>query len=289
MTVARRAVRPFWLQPKWMVGHVLAVVLVVAFVNFGFWQLRRLDDRRTLNAAIESRSTLPVQPVDAVVDPAAGFGEVDGLEYRRVSAVGTYDAGASVLVRSRSLDGRPGFHVLTPLVIDGEAALVVNRGFVPFTADPGQALAAVGPPAGSVEVRGLLLGTQERQGIGPTDPPGLLSEIARVDLGRLQQQYGGDLYPLYLQLEAQVPANAGELPVVLPPPEQTEGNHLAYAVQWFVFAAIGAVGWPLLLRNAARERRAPPGAAPTAPFSVGSTSPHVGESTKNGVGARAAP
>ena len=276
--------RPFWLQPKWLVGHVLVVVLAVAFVNFGFWQLRRLEERRAVNAAIASRSALPAQPVGDVVDPASGFADVEHLVYRRVSARGTYDGDASVLVRSRSLDGRPGFHVLTPLVTDEGAALVVNRGFAPFTAEAAQALSATRPPTGEVEVWGLLLGTQEREGIGPTDPPeGVLREIARVDLGRLQQQYGIDLYPLSLQLEAQEPAPApGQLPVLLPPPAQGEGNHLAYAVQWFAFAAVGAGGWPLLLRATARDRRREAGPVADPPLLVASGTSAVHEATTNG-------
>ena len=247
---------PFWLRPKWVVGHVLVAVLVVVCVLAGLWQLRRLDERRTVNAAIESRSSLPVQPLDQVVDAGADLDQVGHLVYRRVTARGAYDADASVLVRSRSLDGRPGFHVLTPLVTDSGDAVMVNRGFTPFTDQPEQARIATRPAGGQVEVTGLLLATQEREGIGPTDPPeGVLSEIARVDLGRLQQQYGAELYPLYLQLHSQAPAPVAELPIALPPPEQSEGNHLGYAVQWFIFATIGAIGWPILLHNTARERR----------------------------------
>lgn len=283
MTAHRPGARPFWLQGKWILGHVLAVVLVVAFLSLGFWQLRRLEEKQTVNAAIEARSSLPVQAVEEVVSPAAGFDEVERLAYRRVSARGTYDADASVLVRSRALDGRPGFHVLTPLVDEEGAALVVNRGFAPYTPEPAEALAATQPPPGEVQVTGLLFATQERPGIGPTDPPeGVLSEISRVDLGRLQQQYGLDLYPLFLQLEAQSPAPANQLPVMLGPPQQSEGNHRAYAVQWFVFAAIGAGGWPLLLRNTARERRREARADLPDPLLVASTT-HVGASTENGV------
>ena len=275
MARSTKSQHPFWLRPRWVVGHVLVVVLVVAFVNLGFWQLRRLDERRTANAVIEARSSVPVQPLAEVVDPGAAFADVEGLPYRRVVARGTYDAEASVLVRSRALEGRPGFHVLTPLVTEDRTALVVNRGFAPFTADPAEVLAATRPPAGDVEVTGLLLGTQERQGIGPTDPAGgVLTEIARVDLGRLQQQYGADLYPVYLQLQAQSPP-PGELPVVLPPPEQSEGSHLAYAGQWFLFAAVGAIGWPFLLRHTARENRHPD------PFFVTSATQGVANVTEN--------
>ncbi len=259
--------RPFWLQPKWVVGHVLAIVLVVLFVNLGLWQLQRLDEKRERNAAIAARSSAPVQPVDEVVPAEAAPSEVDGLVYRRASARGTWDAGASVLVRSRSLGGRPGFHVLTPLVTGDGTALVVNRGFAPFTQDPQEALAATRAGPGPVEVTGVLLASQRREGIGPADPAeGVLTQMARVDLGRLQQQYGADLYPMYLQLTSQSPPQAGDLPVTLPEPEQDEGNHLSYAVQWFAFAAIGAGGWPLLLRHTAGERRPQPpatGAATT--------------------------
>lgn len=251
------------------------VVLVAVCLAAGFWQLRRLEERRDRNAAIEGRSAVPVQPVDEVVAADAGLAEGEGLAYRRVTARGAYDLDASVLVRSRSLDGRPGFHVLTPLVTGDGTALMVNRGFAPFTAEPAEALAATRPPAGEVEVTGLLLGTQEREGIGPTDPAsGVLTEIARVDLDRLQQQYGADLYPVYLQLASTVPAPASELPVVLPEPEQSEGNHLSYAFQWFTFAAIGAGGWPLLLRHTAREAR-------SRPFFVDTAVPGTAQPTKN--------
>ena len=277
--------RPFWLKPKWVVGHVLAVVLVVLFVNFGLWQLERLDEKQERNAAIEARSSAPVQPVDEVVPPGTTAPQIEDLVYRRASARGTWDAGASVLVRSRSLGGRPGFHVLTPLLTGDGTALMVNRGFAPFTQDPEEALAAARPEPGRVEVTGILMASQQREGIGPTDPAeGVLNQIARVDLGRLQQQYGRELFPMYLQLTSQSPPQPGDLPVALPEPEQDEGNHLSYAVQWFAFAAIGAGGWPLLLRHTARERHQHQSSPPPS-FFVDSPPPTGGDPTKNGRGA----
>ena len=237
------------LRPRWLVGTIIAVLLIVLFVNLGFWQLRRLDEKRDRNTAIEDRSSRPVQPLDEVVDPEARFDQVDGLVYRRVSARGRYDAEGEVRIRSRSLDGRPGLWVVTPLRLDDGDALAVNRGFVPISTD------VPAPPQGDVEVTGLLFATQERQGIGPRDPTGgVLPELSRLDLDRLQQQYGPDLYPVWLQLQRQdPPVDEDAVPVLLPEPEQDEGPHLSYAVQWFLFATIGAVGWPLLLRRAAAD------------------------------------
>ena len=238
------------LRPRWLVGTVIAVLLIVLFVNLGLWQLRRLDEKKDRNAAIEERSARPVAPITEVVDAEARYGEVDELVYRRASAEGRFDAEGEVRIRSRSLDGRPGVWVVTPLRLDDGTALAVNRGFVPLSTE------APAPPGGEVEVTGLLFASQEREGIGPRDPTGgRLDELSRLDLDRLQQQYGADLYPMWLQLAEAEPPVEGELPVLLPEPEQDEGPHLSYAVQWFLFAAVGAVGWPLLLRRTAAEDR----------------------------------
>ena len=243
------------LRPRWLVGTIIALVVVVLFVGLGFWQLRRLDEKRDRNVAIGERSSRPVRPVDEVVDPRAGFGGVDDLVYRRASATGRYDPDGEVRIRSRSLEGRPGLHVVTPLRLEDGTALAVNRGFVPLSTD------VPAPPGGEVEVTGLLFATQERRGIGPQDPAtGVLPELSRLDLARLQEQYEADLYPMWLQLQRQDPAvGEGTLPLLLPEPDQDEGPHLSYAVQWFLFAAIGTIGWPLVLRRAvaddARRRR----------------------------------
>jgi surfeit locus 1 family protein len=246
-------VERWWLRPKWVAGTVLAVVLVVLFVNLGFWQLRRLDEKRDRNALVEERASAPVEPVGDVVDPAQPFGgaAAEDVVHRRVEATGTYDEDGAILVRNRSLNGRPGSHVLTPLVTEDDAAVVVNRGFVPTSVDDPPP-----PPSGEVEVHGILLATQERSGIGPRDPArGTLDVLSRVDLARLQQQYGRDLYPVYLQATSSTPAEPDDLPVLVEEPDRGEGPHLSYAVQWFLFALVGAVGWPVLLRRTAHEHR----------------------------------
>src|SRR5690606_20888292 len=81
------------------------------------------------------------------------------LDFLPVVATGTYDPQDEVLLRGRSLDGQPGYHVLTPLVLDATAgalagrALLVERGWVPYDMDRVPVEAAL-PPAGSVTVRG---------------------------------------------------------------------------------------------------------------------------------------
>jgi len=67
------------LRPRWVVGTVIAVSLIGLFVSLGLWQLRRLDERRDRNAAVEERESLPVAPVSEVVPADAGLDDVAEL------------------------------------------------------------------------------------------------------------------------------------------------------------------------------------------------------------------
>lgn len=68
------------------------------------------------------------------VDVVAALAE-DDLRYRPVVAAGSYDADHQFLVDNQVQDGRPGYHVLTPLRLRGrKEAVLVNRGWVPLGA-----------------------------------------------------------------------------------------------------------------------------------------------------------
>jgi surfeit locus 1 family protein len=129
--------------------------------------------------------------------------------------------------------------------------VIVDRGWVPIDMDaPGQEGAA--PPAGEVVVHGVLRKTEVRGRFGPTEAPeGLLEQIARVDIARLNEQTTSELLPVYIELTDQDPPQSVEYPVIVPLPQPTEGPHRGYAVQWFLFTVVVIVGYPILLRRTA--------------------------------------
>ena len=178
-------------------------------------------------------------------------------EWRIVEASGTYDAGAEVLIRNRSLDGAPGYHVVTPLVMADGTAVLVNRGWIPLGPAAGVAPDVPEPMTGEVTVVGRVRGSQERGALGPTDADdGTLEQLARVDVARIAQQVPYPLLPAYVELESQDPAAPQPLPRLIPTPELDEGPHLAYAVQWFIFATLAVGGWFLLVRRERQSVRA---------------------------------
>ena len=222
------------LRPRWIAGHVLALVAVVVFVSLGFWQLRRLDEKRDFNTSVAA----------GLEAPSVWIGAAGSEPYIRVTATGVYVVDAEALVL-RSRNGVSGHHVLTPLDLGDGNGVLVDRGWVPITLDrPGDPAAA--PPSGEVVVEGVLWPAQS--GAVPDD---LAPVVPRIDpaLHDGSVPFGLEL-SRYLVLLEQDPAS-GEVPIAEEPPPLSEGPHLGYAVQWFLFAGVVLIGYPILLRRRA--------------------------------------
>ena len=240
----------FLLRPKWIAFHLLVIGAVVLMVNLGFWQLRRLDERKDFNRDVSSRIERPAAPLDELIPPGTTL-DADVLaevEWRPVSFDGEYLTGEDVLAYNRSQGGIAGVDVLTPMQLDDGRILIVNRGFVPQSDEPSPA------PEGSVEVTGRLRRSEgHRRGMATDPAEGDLGEIRRIDISRLAPQLPGDVVPMYVELTASDPAEPAPTPIPVAEPELTERNHLSYAVQWFIFSACAAAGWVFAVRKSARS------------------------------------
>jgi surfeit locus 1 family protein len=253
----------FLLSPRWILWHLFVLAVVAGMVWAGFWQLRRLDERKAANAEVRAAQQLDTAPIAEVLPegPSASDEQVDAVRYRSVTFTGTYRADEQVLVRNRSLSGSPGYWVITPMELGDGTAVAVNRGWVGYDVQPEGPWEGFDPPGGPVTVTGSVHAPQVRDAgalvPGAEDAAeGRLTTLARVDVGRLQQQTDADLYPLYVDLRSQAPAQPDGLPVPLPGPELDEGSHLSYAGQWFIFATLTVIVDVLLVRRSAKGRLA---------------------------------
>lgn len=222
--------------PRWVALHLLVLALVAGMVALGFWQLARLDQRRDRNALIEERAAAPASPVGALVDPGSTGEEVDEVRFRAVTATGTYDAGATASVRMAQ-SATSGGWVLTPLDLGAET-VVVLRGFAGLA--PDGSVPEPAPPAGEVTVTGVAV------------PVARLERVARTAVRNLAEGRDAAL-PVVVQLATSDPAD-DPLLVPVPRPELDDGPHLSYAVQWFLFASVGVIGYPFFLRGEAQRR-----------------------------------
>ncbi len=240
----------FLLRPRWLAFHLLVAVAIVAMINLGFWQLRRLDERREFNAVVEARYDAPAVPLDRLLTPTIDTTEeLEELAWRPVRAAGEYLPDERLLVVNRSQNGRAGVNVVVPMQLGDGRVLLVNRGFVPFTAE-------IPPvPGERVDVTGRLRPSQERRFGQLSDPAeGDLTEVQRLDIDRLAAQLPGPVVPMYVDLSESDPAEPGPFPEPVAKPDLSEGSHLPYAVQWFIFSVAVAAGWVLAVRRSARTR-----------------------------------
>ncbi len=241
-------------QPFWLFSHLFAATVIVSFVGFGVWQLDRLDQRRDTNAIIEARSA-DLLVLDGA--PASGDDGTD-LDYRSVEAEVRFVDPELARVANRSSNGVAGEHVVAVVELADGSPLAVNRGFVPLGVDDLDPV-----EVGTVTVSGWLRPTVERGLFGATDQ-GQGDLLPRFDTERLGVRLGRELPPVWLQLatiDGAVPGPTG-LPEPVPLPPLDDGPHLGYAVQWFIFATLGALFYGMLLWRRAGGHRSTVTTAP---------------------------
>lgn len=234
--------------------RLLAVTVLVATtcVALGVWQIARLHQRQQFNATVREGLSASAIPVDNLLSDGV---DAEAVRYRRVEATGMYDTANGFVLYGRTQSSQAGNHLLTPLRLADGRAILVDRGWVPLELDdPGAAAAA--PPPGEVRVEGVLFSSEG-------DPPGEVGKagttqttLAKVDLARIQSQLPYRIAPDYLLLQRQFPAQSKRFPEPAPLPELSDGPHLSYAVQWFIFAVIAVTGFVVLARRESRDPRA---------------------------------
>lgn len=234
-------------QPRWLAAGAIVLLLAAVFIRLGVWQLDRHQQRQDDNASGLARLSTPPASLDELLDEAGG--DIAAIEFRRATVEGKFDPASEVLIRSQVDLGVAGFHVITPLVLADDVAVLVNRGWVPLVMDSTPIEAA--PPSGIVTVEGWVELSATRPPLGAIEPEGRLDILNRVDIGRIEEQVPYDLLPVYVVATG----DRDVIPRPQRPPDFTEtGPHLAYAVQWFGFALIGLVGFSALARRAAQSR-----------------------------------
>jgi surfeit locus 1 family protein len=231
---------PAWrvlLSPGMLGVHLFAVVAIAACVLAGSWQYDSYASEQA--GASADRSGMEPVPVDELLDPDEPMpGDALG---RPVVAEGTYAPAEQQLLVTREHDDREGWWVLSPLLVDGsDAALLVVRGWTDEEVLPPV-------PEGTVTVTAALQNGEEAGRESVLAP----AEGSRVvDVVRLQSLVNvlpHRLYPAFGMRTDEAPPPSDTLEAVSPPapdPSWTTGlKNLAYAAQWWVFAAFALFMW----------------------------------------------
>ncbi|MER5886337.1 SURF1 family protein [Streptomyces sp. NPDC001941] len=245
----------FLLSRQWVILTLVALVLIPVMIELGFWQLHRHQHRVAQNTLIADNLKARPVPVTELTSPGHTVPRAD--YWRQVTATGTFDTAHEVVVRRRtSSDDQVGVHVLTPLRLDGGDTLLVNRGWIPAAADQ-QSFPPVPPaPKGEVTVTGRLKADETTGASGIKDLKGLPPrQVMLINSEQQAALIGRPVLGGYIELTSPAAAN-GTPEQIAEPDSSSIGPHMAYAVQWWLFAAGVPVGWSILVRREKRDREA---------------------------------
>ncbi len=204
--------RRFWLSV------IIAVLGLVILLKLGFWQLSRIPEKETEIQKIEA--FFEQEPIELPMVP-----DSESQEYLPVVVRGEIlDGEINVLVSTRSQGA--GFRIIAPFRLEDGRDVLLDRGFIRSEdKDKKRNL-------GAGEVIGNLHWPDERGPSIPDDDIALNEWYAR-DVGKMAKHLGTE--PILIVAKTTTSDQILPLPVSS---DNIPNNHLAYAIQWFLFAGI---------------------------------------------------
>lgn len=270
-------------KPRYLRLAALMLLVATICVAAGTWQIQRLIEKHDANVLLRSNAEGPVAPVHDVLaripaptattsattttaptatpTPTAAAAPAQGhhAQFRIVTATGVYVTGAQVLVREQTVDDTVGFLVLTPLRTvatagSASADLLVVRGFLPAQGETSQMPTPAAPPTGKVTVRARVQPADTADDEFGRVP----DQVRRINAAQMGGRLNTAVYAGYAELLATQPGTAGL--TVIPDPDLSnaaggaiEPQHVAYIIQWYLFALI-ALAAPLVMARADAQR-----------------------------------
>ena len=237
-----------WFKRRGVIA--LATLLVTLLTGrLGVWQLDRAAQKQAWVDAVAAQNDQP--PLSAHdwlnVTPDSA------MVHRRVRLTGQWRPEFTRYIDNRTMGGRVGFLVVTPLVLPSGQQVVIQRGWLPRHRQDRTLLAPLDTPEGEVSIDGIL-----------APPPSRFFSLGEDGDGLVVQNLNWQAYGTLIQ------ANLGAVSVRQLGP-QSEGllrnwdpvdtkisTHYGYAFQWFAlsFATVMLYVWyQIIIPRRQRSRR----------------------------------
>lgn len=228
MTQARSA----WLRALVLLAALAGVLLTA---SLGRWQMGRAAQKQAIAQLRAERAAMPA--LDGRTLEGLSEDALQGMLHRRVLLRGRWLPEHTVWLENRQMHGRPGFHVLTPLQLEGSNSVwLVQRGWVPRHFMDRTALPPIETPPGVDNVQARVLPWPSR-----------VYDFTQAEQGVIRQNlvfedYRGQtrlpLLPISLQ---QTDADSQGLQRDWPEWASGVEKHHGYAFQWFGLSGLIAL------------------------------------------------
>ena len=235
----------FALSKRWAGYLGLTITFAVVCSLLGQWQFDRRAQAQAEIARIDANYDSAPVAVATALPRLSSF--TVNQRWLPVTLTGRYLPELQQLVRNRPYNGRPGFEVLTPLLLESGTVFIVDRGWLSVGSRQDAPDVVPKAPSGEVTVvarlkagEPLLSGRRTVAGSG---------QIPTINLAQLADLVNRPSYTGAYGLLASESVSSPVLPAPSLRPIRDEGPHLSYALQWYVFALLGFIGLGWALRQ----------------------------------------
>lgn len=219
------------------VATLLVTLAIAVFVAAGFWQAHRAQVKDALKAAAESRMH------DAPIEIGNARIEAKDLEFRPVHVRGRWIPDDTIYLDNKIESGIVGYHVVTPLRIEGsDAVVLVNRGWV--AAPPTRSmLPEIPTTVGVVDIAGIAREPSHRfLELSSTVEEGRQNRIwQNLTIERFRAWSKLEVAPVVVYQQGGSADGLKRVPVAPEASGLGPERHRGYALTWFGLAAVTLV------------------------------------------------
>lgn len=232
------------LQPKWILGLVLALGFAASFVLLSQWQLSRSVEQAT----VAERETERVLPLEEVAQPQSGVASAAAGQL--VSTVGSFEPSDFSTLSGRFENGTEGHWLVGHAVTGDGVSLAVALGWAP-TAEA--ALRAAPAETSAVEIEGRYQATEP-----PADDDFEQGERSAMAVATLVNEWSTAPESVYGGYVILGDAPPGLMTIDAPAPQEEVALNwlnVFYALEWVVFAGFAVFLWARFLRDEWQQRQ----------------------------------
>jgi surfeit locus 1 family protein len=219
----------------------IATILIMALcIKAGLWQYNKAESKKALQTQLNARLN---ESAISLNDSVSDFNnhDIESLRFKRVKVSGTYDKRYQVLLDNQVDNTVVGYHVLTPLQIEGaKEYILVNRGWI--AGNPNRTVPEVATPMGEQTIEGDIAVPLSR--FFTLEDSASKEEKHMIEHNPIWQHMDMQMYaksvpfaiqPFILRLDSKS-IDGGGFKRNWPLPAEKVSMHLGYAYQWFGFA-----------------------------------------------------
>ncbi len=225
--------------------------LVTFFIllGLGTWQVQRLQWKNAIIADLEARLALPAEAI--VLEE-----ESEQPKFTKVSVSGQFLHMQEILLQGKYFRRKQGYHVVTPLLVDRNRVVLVNRGWIPQEKKEQEDRADT-LVTGEVGIEGMLRESAPHFWFMPANMPEknfwFTRDIAEIAAHVQTQLPDKRVYPVFVQAMLKEGEELSALPYPLEARILLRNDHLQYAITWYALALTVLVMYVFFARQKSKE------------------------------------